>query len=217
MTYLACLKQYFEKIKNVANFPNILKPKIMYLFFDTETTGVPRNYKAPITDVNNWPRMVQIAWIVYDSNKKRIDQQEFIIKPEGYTIPLEVSRIHGITTEMAINEGKDLAYVLNLFNDQIEESKNIIAHNISFDEKIVGAEFFRKNINSKLFNKPRLCTMHASTDYCKIPGNYGYKWPKLSELHVKLFGCDFEDAHNAAADIEATAKCFWKLRELNLI
>ncbi len=189
----------------------------MYLFFDTETTGIPRNYKAPVTDTNNWPRMVQIAWLVYDSDKKRIDQQQFIIKPEGYTIPIEVSRIHGITTEIALNEGKDLNYVLNLFNEQIEESKNIIAHNISFDEKIVGAELFRKSINTNLFNKPRLCTMHASTDYCKIPGNYGYKWPKLSELHVKLFGCDFEDAHNAAADIEATAKCFWKLRDLHLI
>ncbi|PIV57874.1 MAG: 3'-5' exonuclease [Bacteroidetes bacterium CG02_land_8_20_14_3_00_31_25] len=189
----------------------------MYLFFDTETTGVPRNYKASVEDSNNWPRMVQIAWLVYNSDKIKVDEQQFIIKPEGYIIPKEVSKLHGITTERAISEGKDLQFVLNLFNTQIEESQFIIAHNISFDEKIVGAEFFRKKINSKLFNKPRLCTMHASTNYCKIPGNYGYKWPKLSELHIKLFGKDFEDAHNAAADIEATAKCFWKLRELKLI
>jgi len=189
----------------------------MYLFFDTETTGVPKNYKAPVSDINNWPRMVQIAWLVYDSNRNKIESKEFIIKPEGYTIPKEVSKIHGITTEKAIKEGQDLEYVLNLFNEQVEKAENIIAHNISFDEKIVGAELFRKQITSKLFNKSRLCTMHSSTDYCRLPGPYGYKWPKLSELHIKLFGKDFKDAHNAISDINATAKCFWKMRELKLI
>jgi DNA polymerase III epsilon subunit-like protein len=60
--------------------------------------------------------------------------------------------------------------------------------------------------------------MKNSTQYCRINGRYGeYKWPTLSELHKKLFGYDFEKAHNALADIEATAKCFWKMRGLNLI
>ena len=63
-----------------------------------------------------------------------------------------------------------------------------------------------------LHRKPQLCTMQASTDYCKIPGPYGYKWPKLSELHMKLFGEYFEEAHDAAADINATVKCFWELK-----
>ena len=27
----------------------------MYLIFDTETTGLPKNFKAPITDTDNWP------------------------------------------------------------------------------------------------------------------------------------------------------------------
>ena len=59
--------------------------------------------------------------------------------------------------------------------------------------------------------------MHASTDYCKLRGPYGYKWPKLSELHIKLFGEDFKEAHNASVDINATAKCFWKMRKIGLI
>lgn len=59
--------------------------------------------------------------------------------------------------------------------------------------------------------------MKSTTDYCAIEGYYGYKWPKLSELHIKLFGYDFEEAHNAAADIDATAKCFWELRKRKLI
>ena len=189
----------------------------MYLFFDTETTGLPRNYKAPVSDTNNWPRMIQIAWLLYDQQKKQIDRQEYIIRPEGFTIPNEAARVHGISTEKALDEGKDLEEVLSHFNTSIGEANTIIAHNISFDEKIVGAEFIRKGIQSDLFNKPRLCTMHSSTNFCKIPGPYGYKWPKLSELHITLFGENFEGAHDAMADIEATARCFWELRNLGVM
>jgi DNA polymerase III epsilon subunit-like protein len=189
----------------------------MYLFFDTETTGLPRNYKAPVTDTNNWPRMIQIAWVLSNEKGKRIDAQSYIIKPEGFAIPVEASRVHGISTERALEEGVPLQQVLQEFNELISEAEYLVAHNISFDEKIVGAELVRNKIPSQLFNKPRLCTMHASTDYCKIPGRYGYKWPRLSELHIKLFGEDFEDAHDAAADISATEKCFWALRDKGII
>ena len=189
----------------------------MYLFFDTETTGLPKNWKAPVTDTNNWPRMIQLAWLLYDNVGNLIKSNDYIIKPEGFSIPIEASKIHGISTEKALNEGEDLTNVLNEFANLINESSHIVAHNISFDEKIVGAEFLRKNINNSLFQKPRLCTMNSSTNYCRIPGQYGFKWPKLSELHIKLFGENFEEAHNAAADINATAKCFWKMREIGLI
>ena len=189
----------------------------MYLFFDTETTGLPRNYKAPVSNSSNWPRMVQLAWLVYDDSGKRIDGEDFIIIPEGFSIPAGASKVHGITTERAHKEGYELEYVLRVFAEQIEKADSIVAHNISFDEKIVGAEFYRKRIPSALFDKPRLCTMQNSTNYCRIPGPYGYKWPKLSELHYKLFGENFEDAHDAAADINATARCFWKMREIGLI
>ena len=46
---------------------------------------------------------------------------------------------------------------------------------------------------------------------------HGYKWPKLSELHIRLFGEDFDEAHDAAMDINATEKCFWKIRAIGLI
>ena len=189
----------------------------MYLFFDTETTGLPLNWKAPVTDLNNWPRMIQIAWILCDDKGNRIEAKDYIIKPENFNIPKEASRVHGISTEKAIHEGEDLEIVLNKFNALIEQSDFIIAHNISFDEKILGAELIRKNIKSSFERKSKLCTMHASTDYCKLPGPYGYKWPKLSELHIKLFGKDFEDAHDASVDINATEKCFWEMKKIGLI
>ncbi len=189
----------------------------MYLFFDTETTGLPRNWKAPVTDLNNWPRMVQVAWIFCDKTGKRIDTKTYIIKPENYTIPRDASKVHGITTERAISEGKDLKTVLLEFNDFVNQSSFIIAHNISFDEKIVGAEFLRKSVNSDFFRKRKLCTMQESTSFCRITGKYGYKWPTLSELHTKLFGFDFVGAHDAFADIDATEKCFWEMRKIGII
>ena len=189
----------------------------MYLFFDTETTGLPRNWKAPVTDLHNWPRMVQIAWILCDKTGNRIESNDFIIKPENYKIPRDASRVHGISTEKAMTEGKDLLEVLNHFNKLVERSDFIVAHNISFDEKILGAELLRKKVQSNFNSKKKLCTMKSSTNYCKIWGPYGYKWPKLSELHIRLFGEDFDEAHDAAVDINATEKCFWEMRAIGLI
>ncbi|MDD4108463.1 MAG: 3'-5' exonuclease [Prolixibacteraceae bacterium] len=189
----------------------------MYLFFDTETTGLPKNWRAPVSDLNNWPRMIQIAWILCNSDGSRIESNSFIIKPENFIIPYQASRVHGISTEKALNEGSDLKTVLTEFNELVEESDLLVAHNISFDEKIIGAEFIRKGINSSLNRKRKLCTMQASTDFCRLPGPYGYKWPKLSELHHKLFGYVFDEAHDASVDINATEKCFWEMRKKGLI
>ncbi len=189
----------------------------MYLFFDTETTGLPRNWRAPVTDLNNWPRLVQLAYLYYDSNGKKISGGDFIIKPEGFTIPLDASRIHGISTERALREGQPISTVLQHFNSLIEQASYLIAHNMSYDEKIMGAEFLRNKMQNPIPLKNRICTMEQTTNFCAIEGPYGYKWPKLSELHYKLFRTHFEEAHNAAVDITVTAKCFWELRRLGKI
>ena len=194
-----------------------MKDLDLYLFFDTETTGLPKNWEAPISDIDNWPRIVQIAWILSSEEKGRIESNDFIIKPEGFEIPEESSRVHGITTQKAYAEGIDLIEALTKFNLALQKSSCLVAHNMNFDEKVIGAEFLRKGIENDFFEKNRLCTMEKSTQYCKLPGRYGYKWPSLSELHNILFGKDFEDAHNAAGDINATESCFWKLRELGII
>ncbi|MCX7611558.1 MAG: 3'-5' exonuclease [Ignavibacterium sp.] len=189
----------------------------MYLFFDTETTGLPRNWKAPVTDLNNWPRLIQLAFLYYDSNGNKISGGDFIIKPEGFTIPTEASRIHGISTERALREGQLIKNVLQKFQSLVGQASYLVAHNMSFDEKIVGAEFLRNGMQNIIQHKNKICTMEMTTDFCAIVGPYGYKWPKLSELHYKLFGTVFEEAHNAAVDITATAKCFWELKRLGKI
>lgn len=189
----------------------------MNLFFDTETTGLPRNWKAPVTDLGNWPRLVQIAWLQCDSEGKHVSGRDYIIRPEGFTIPDDASQVHGITTERAIEEGNELKEVLEEFSGLMNEATLLVAHNMSFDEKILGAEFLRNGTKNNLSQIKKLCTMKESTSYCKIPGNYGFKWPKLSELHQKLFNRDFEEAHNARVDIEVCAKCFWELKRKGII
>lgn len=184
----------------------------MYLFFDTETNGLPRNWKAPVTDLNNWPRLVQLAFLLCDNNGNRISGGDYIIKPVGFTIPLEASSIHRITTERAIREGSILKDVLQEFKSIVERADYLVGHNISFDEKIIGAEFLRSNMLDPVSPIQKICTMHSTTNFCAIDGPYGYKWPKLSELHYKLFRTNFDEAHDAAADVNATVKCFWELR-----
>ena len=189
----------------------------MYLFFDTETTGLPDNWNAPISDLNNWPRLVQIAWLQYDLKGSKVSGRDYIIKPEGFTIPDEASQVHGISTELALKEGVSLQIVLEEFSGLIDQSDVLVAHNMNFDEKIVGAEFLRQRVKNGLSDTERICTMQASTEYCKLPGKFGYKWPKLSELHIKLFNNDFEEAHDASVDIAACAKCFWELKSRGII
>ena len=182
----------------------------MYLIFDTETTGLPQNWKAPLTDFDNWPRLVQLAWQVHDIEGKLIDVQNYIVKPEGFDIPYNAAKIHGISTQRAEKEGMPLVEVLEIFMQELEKVKFVVGHNISFDNSIVGCEFLRKNMSNLLQSMPAIDTKDNATDYCQIPGGRGgkFKWPKLTELHQKLFGEAFAEAHNASADVEATARCF---------
>ncbi len=189
----------------------------MYLFFDTETTGLPKNYKAPVTDEKNWPRLVQLAFLYYDDKGSLLASRDYIIKPEGFIIPADASRIHGITHQTALNKGIPLSVVLKEFSELIADAGYLVAHNMSFDEKIVGCEFLRNKMLNPIPKKRKICTMESTTEFCAIPGYYGPKWPKLSELHYKLFKTGFDEAHNAAVDITATAKCFWELKKLGVI
>lgn len=189
----------------------------MYLFFDTETTGLPKKWNAPISDFDNWPRLVQIAWLMYGLDGKKIKGKNYIIRPEGFEIPEEASRIHGITTEIARSKGKMLKSVLKEFSKAMIESDFIIAHNISFDEKIIESEFLRTGTQKSLFSPKKMCTKDLSTEFCAIAGSCGYKWPSLKELHIKLFGEDFEDAHDAMVDVKACARCFFELKKLGVV
>ena len=191
----------------------------MFLIFDTETTGLPLRDNAPLTDLDNWPRLVQLAWQMHEHSGKLIGAKNYIIKPEGFIIPYSAEKVHGISTEKAMADGHDLKTVLNEFAADIATTTLLVGHNIEFDINVVASEFLRNGIESDFLNKKKLCTKLESTDYCAIPGGRGgkFKWPNLAELHFKLFQEGFTDAHNAAGDVEATSRCFLELVRLGVI
>ena len=148
-----------------------------YLIFDTETTGLPKNWKAPVQRLDNWPRLVQLAWILYDEQGKDQLKHSRIIKPEGFTIPHDAARVHGITTARALREGEPLVEVLQEFCGVVNrDNLTLVAHNIAFDEKIIGAELLRMNLASKFFELPKICTMKSSIDFCNLPNKKYPGW-----------------------------------------
>jgi DNA polymerase-3 subunit alpha len=186
----------------------------MYLIFDTETTGLPRSWSAPITDTDNWPRCIQIAWQLHDEMGNLIEHQDYLVKPEGFNIPYDAERIHGISTELAMEQGISLSEVLEKFNTALSKTKFIVGQNLGFDVNIMGCEFHRMNVQSKMSEMPVLdtCT-EVTASLLQLPGGRGgkFKLPTLTELHEYLFNVPFSEAHNATADVEATTRCFLEL------
>lgn len=198
----------------------------MYLFFDTETTGLPKNWKAPATDTDNWPRVTQLAWQVYDEDGNLLRERCELIKPEGWTIPtVEELAAEGnknphffeennMSTERCEKEGVRLIDILEDFVEQVDGADYLIAHNMKFDEKVIECEMVRMKLGFRA-EPNKLCTMQESTTYCRMqPFRYGtYKWPSLLELHEKLFDEGFDGAHDALADVRACARSFFELKK----
>jgi len=186
----------------------------MYLIFDTETTGLPKNWAAPISDTDNWPRCVQIAWQLHDEMGTLIEHEDYLINPEGFNVPYDAERIHGISTELAIQQGIQLKEMLDKFNSALSKTKYIVGQNVGFDVNILGCEFYRMRIDSPLTKMPVLdtCT-EVTAALLKLTGgrNGKFKLPTLTELHFYLFNQPFTEAHNATADVEATTRCFFEL------
>jgi DNA polymerase-3 subunit alpha len=186
----------------------------MYLIFDTETTGLPKRWGAPISDTDNWPRCIQIAWQLHDDMGNLIEHQDYLVQPDGFNIPYDAERIHGISTELAQQQGIALQEMLEKFNHALSKTKFIVGQNVGFDINILGCEFYRLGIESPMTQMPVLdtCT-EVTAELIKLPGGRGgkFKLPTLTELHQFLFNQPFAEAHNATADVEATTRCFLEL------
>jgi len=191
---------------------------MVLLFLDTETTGLPRSAQ---NDIEKWPRVVQLAWALYDTDGNRETLNSVIIYPTDFTIPMDSARIHGITTDRAKKEGTSLHKVLSQFNADVEKATTVIAHNLAFDLPIITTEFLRCGLETNLTKKQQFCTMKTPQiiSWCKLPAKSGrgYKWPTLNELHLQLFETEFAGSHNAGADVEACARCYFELQKRSII
>ena len=186
----------------------------MYLIFDTETTGLPKKWNAPLTDGDNWPRCVQLSWQIHDQGGRLISNRDYLIKPDGFNIPYDSEKIHGISTDLATQKGQDINNVLNYFQDDLNKVQFVIGHNVNFDRNILGAEFLRKGLDDPFPSLKIIDTCTEETaNVCQLKGGPRgrFKLPTLTELYFFLFNDKFKEAHNATADVEATARVFFEL------
>lgn len=189
------------------------------LFFDVETTGLPEKGQTYEKDFMNFPHIVQLAWSINGVDK------DYIIKPEGWEIPADAAKIHGITTEIALVQGVPLKVALQDFLHHAYHSLLICAHNIYFDTSIIkanvlrtmGEEFF-SDVEITLHKSKRIDTMYKTIKFVGAKKENGSgKTPTLIELHEKLFPGEKFDAHDAMEDVNALKRCLPKLVELGII
>lgn len=199
------------------------------LLYDCETTGKPKDYKAPVTDVDNWPRVIQLAWQLVDKwGDEVISKGNYFIKPDGWEIPNGPDdhfwRDHGLTMEKCEAEGVAIRHVLDHFLSDLQDAGAIVSHNMQFDYGCVGAEMVRAGLKSN--NRPeKICTMESTVNYCQLKYNpkqrrypgQNYKYPKLLELLEFLFPGTKEQTHQAPDDVEWLKLCFFELVRRHVI
>lgn len=188
-----------------------------YLFFDTETNGLPEDFNTPPSEFENWPRLIELAWVITDEHGQVLSKNDFIIYPEGFAIRNDVAKLTGITTQKAKEDGSPYRSVLSRFSDDLEDANVIIGHNINYDIAVLEAESARSlydgYVGIDFDHVKKCCTMEMGTNVCKIPSIRGYKYPKLEELYYTLFNREFTGAHNALSDALATVECYFELLE----
>jgi DNA polymerase-3 subunit epsilon len=196
----------------------------MHLVFDTETTGLP-NFRAP-SDEPSQPHVVQFAAILLDDDWTERAAVNLIVRPDGWTIPDDVAKIPGITTDIAMACGVPEAHVVSIYHALTERADVTVAHNIGFDRRIMRIAMLRSNWTREFIEAieggKSYCTMEAAKPLTKCPltekqiaaGFTGYKAPKLEEAIRHFFGEDLAGAHDAMVDVRACARIYRHLHEM---
>lgn len=191
---------------------------VRVLFFDTETTGLPKKRGvSALDDSSVWPDLVSISWQLYD-DREMVRKESHIIKPEGFKIPDESVRFHGITTELAEVHGKPLNEILIQFAEDVILSDRIVAHNLEFDKNVIFHSFkwrLSKDVNWWPVNS-EFCSLQKAMNEMKMPSKFGkpsdpYKMPGLDELWKDTFGTDAPaNAHSSERDVDVLQKIVWR-------
>jgi PAS domain S-box-containing protein len=199
------------------NFNSSETSRGKYLILDTETTGLIPKQVSESSNPTNLPRVIQIAWLLFDAEGKLINSQNRYLRQE-MPIPVESTRIHGIDDASILQKGEKPAHVWNDFIKDLENCDYLVAHNIDFDIPIIESELNRLHIENPFAGKRKVCTMKLGKPICKIPaedGN-GYKYPALDELYFMCFhggitSLVIEGLHDAWVDAAITSKIFLRL------
>ena len=166
----------------------------LILAIDTETNDLPRDWRGAENDIQNWPRIVQLGWVLSSMEGETINRRCVLIRPDGWKIAAEAQDVHGISFQSCQRDGVELRDELVSLCQMCTQVDTIVAHNIEFDWPVMLCETLRLNdarLVEQIKSPSRACTMKLGTPVCRIPGKYGHKWPKLAELHQHLFGEGF--------------------------
>jgi len=181
------------------------------LFIDTEASGLPGNWTLPYSDDDNWPHIVQVAWLIYDEQRNLVKQQNHYINAEGVNITQSAIETHGITPEYLSSNGEPQSQVMEMLaNDLVEYEPQIIGHFMQLDYYLLGAAFYRTGVFNPLSKLPVFCTMVATTQLLRSPST---RQLRLGDLYYMLFKTDLQHQHDALHDAQATAECFFELRD----
>ncbi|HLX65311.1 MAG TPA: 3'-5' exonuclease [Planctomycetota bacterium] len=189
----------------------------MYLFFDTETTGLP-DFKKRASD-RCQPDMVELAALVTDAYGNIKAELSFLINPRAWvhSIGVRAFEAHQITRELCSQYGVDIDLALDRFCDLCKEAEFIVAHNLEFDKFIVQTAMYRCNRKLRIGHLREFCTMKESTNVVCLGGPYTFKLPKLSEAYEFFFNRSLADSHNAMSDVTACKDIFFKLKDRGLV
>jgi DNA polymerase III subunit epsilon len=191
------------------------------LVWDTETTGLP-TWGKPSADPCQ-PHLVQIAMLMLGDDGNERSMASLIIRPVGWVIPPEVTAIHGISQEQAMDEGVPEPVAVDLFHAMQGRAALRVAHNETFDRRIMRIAMLRAGIAKPdieaIEARPSFCTCKAAqpimnlpaTDKMRATGRTGPKPPKLEECVKHFFGEDLTGAHDALVDARACARVYREL------
>jgi DNA polymerase III subunit epsilon len=194
------------------------------LFYDTETTGLPL-FKEPSEDPRQ-PHIAQLGACLVDIDSREIIASiDVICRPDGWTIPDEVARIHGITTEHAQLVGIPESLAVEMLLEMTKAADFRVAHNESFDARIVRIackRFFSPESADEWKEGAAQCTARAATPIMKIPptdkmsraGFTKFKTPNLGEAVKHFTGKDLAGAHQAMADVQGCMAVWFALQDL---
>lgn len=186
----------------------------MLIVFDTETNGLPRDYHAPLEAVDNWPRVVELAWAVAENGDAVV--RSHLIRPDGWELRGDAAAVNGISQEQLLAEGVPITLALQDLFDDLRDAELLVAHNVDFDRPVIGCELVRLGWSQSLIvllSKPTYCTMQRGAAITKLPGRAGsYKWPRLQELYRCLFRRPPANQHRAAGDVQATLEIYREMR-----
>lgn len=177
----------------------------MYLFADTETTGLKADAE-----------IAQFACLHFDKDRKLVGQFKAFIKPEGWVMPEETAKFHGITQEICEKYGINIRGVMSLFQAWCAQADFLVFHNSQYDVGRLQYTMQRHNVPLAMPHRIE-CTMKLTTDIVCCPpsekmvaaGRTGHKPPSLKEAHKHFTGQDFDGAHDALADVWACARVYW--------